>query len=75
MGHFKHLSLSLSSGTYFLLLQEYLKAFSDHIRTYPQLYLLQETTSLLGTVYMPNLSLNLEKQLLAVVLYKGIAIV
>ncbi|XP_031417937.1 little elongation complex subunit 2 [Clupea harengus] len=46
--------------------EEYLKAFSDHIRTYPQLYLLQETTSLLGTVYMPNLSLNLEKQLLAV---------
>ncbi|XP_041964898.1 little elongation complex subunit 2 [Alosa sapidissima] len=45
--------------------EEYLKSFYDHVRTYPQLYVLQETTSLLGNVYMPNLSLNTEKQLLA----------
>ncbi|XP_062403090.1 little elongation complex subunit 2 isoform X2 [Sardina pilchardus] len=45
--------------------EEYLKAFYDHMRTYPQFYVLQETTSLLGNVYMPNLSLNTEKQLLA----------
>ncbi|XP_063053940.1 LOW QUALITY PROTEIN: little elongation complex subunit 2 [Engraulis encrasicolus] len=45
--------------------QEYIKACFDHLKTYPQHYVLQETSNVLGNVYMPNLSLNLEKQLLA----------
>ncbi|XP_072526929.1 little elongation complex subunit 2 [Salminus brasiliensis] len=46
-------------------LEEYFKASLDYMKYYPQLYSIQEITSLTGGKYVSDISLNFEKQLLA----------
>ncbi|KAI4872212.1 hypothetical protein NFI96_031050 [Prochilodus magdalenae] len=46
-------------------LEEYFKACSDHMMGFPQIYSIQEITSLTSGKYVSNISLNFEKQLLA----------
>ncbi|XP_076863583.1 little elongation complex subunit 2 [Brachyhypopomus gauderio] len=45
--------------------EEYFKACLDHMKNYPQLYTIQEITSLTGGKFVSDISLNFEKQLLA----------
>uniref|UniRef100_A0A8B9RIT2 Interactor of little elongator complex ELL subunit 2 n=1 Tax=Astyanax mexicanus TaxID=7994 RepID=A0A8B9RIT2_ASTMX len=46
-------------------LEEYFKASMEYIKYYPQHYSIQEITSLTGGKFIPDISLNFEKQLLA----------
>ncbi|XP_036431968.1 little elongation complex subunit 2 [Colossoma macropomum] len=46
-------------------LEEYFKACLDYMMNYPQIYCIQEITSLTGGKYVSDISLNFEKQLLA----------
>lgn len=50
--------------------QEYFKHCLDHMRNYPQVYSIQEITSLTGGKFVSDISLNFEKQLLAMVRYR-----
>ncbi|XP_053496746.1 little elongation complex subunit 2 isoform X1 [Ictalurus furcatus] len=45
--------------------EEYFKHCLDHMRNYPQVYSIQEITSLTGGKFVSDISLNFEKQLLA----------
>ncbi|MCJ8735933.1 hypothetical protein PDJAM_G00253130 [Pangasius djambal] len=45
--------------------EEYFKHCLDHMRNYPQVYSIQEIASLTGGKFVPDISLNFEKQLLA----------
>uniref|UniRef100_A0A4W4DNN1 Little elongation complex subunit 2 C-terminal domain-containing protein n=1 Tax=Electrophorus electricus TaxID=8005 RepID=A0A4W4DNN1_ELEEL len=45
--------------------EEYFKACLDHMKTHPQVYTIQEITSLTGGKFVSDISLNFEKQLLA----------
>ncbi|TSM52300.1 Nuclear receptor ROR-alpha [Bagarius yarrelli] len=45
--------------------EEYFKNCLDHMRSYPQVYSIQEITSLTGGKFVSDISLNCEKQLLA----------
>ncbi|XP_017563822.1 little elongation complex subunit 2 isoform X1 [Pygocentrus nattereri] len=46
-------------------LEEYFKACLDYMTNYPQIYCIQEITSLTGGKFVPDISFNVEKQLLA----------
>ncbi len=48
--------------------QEYFAACLEHVKSYPQVYSIQEITSLTSVKFVGELSLNFEKQLLARVL-------
>ncbi len=48
--------------------QEYLAACLEHVKCYPQAYSIQEISSLTSVKFVGELSLNFEKQLLAMVL-------
>ncbi|XP_059392457.1 little elongation complex subunit 2-like isoform X2 [Carassius carassius] len=45
--------------------EEYLTACLEHVKSYPQVYSIQEISSLTSVKFMGDLSLNFEKQLLA----------
>ncbi|KAK1789858.1 hypothetical protein P4O66_015737, partial [Electrophorus voltai] len=45
--------------------EEYFKACLDHMKSHPQVYTIQEITSLTGGKFVSDISLNFEKQLLA----------
>ncbi|XP_053343331.1 little elongation complex subunit 2 isoform X1 [Clarias gariepinus] len=45
--------------------EEYFKHCLDHMKNYPQVYSIQEITSLTGGKFVSDISLNFEKQLLA----------
>ncbi|KAK3558919.1 hypothetical protein QTP86_032183 [Hemibagrus guttatus] len=45
--------------------EEYFRHCLDHMRSYPQMYSIQEITSLTGGKFVSDISLNFEKQLLA----------
>lgn len=47
--------------------QEYFTACLEHVKSYPQFYSIQEITSLTSVKFVCEMSLNFEKQLLAMV--------